>query len=34
MKELDGSAEEWLDMAYEEYTELSERYARARIISK
>ena len=35
MKELDGSAEEWLDMAYEEYTELSERYKKgARIISK
>ena len=26
MKELDGSAAEWLDMAYEEYTELAERY--------
>ena len=35
MKELDGSAEEWLDMAYEEYTELSERYKKgARIISE
>lgn len=35
MKELDGSAAEWLDMAYEEYTELAERYQKgARIISE
>ena len=35
MKELDGSSAEWLDMAYEEYTELSERYKKgARIISE
>ena len=26
MKVLDGSAKEWLDMAYEEYIKLSERY--------
>ncbi|MEE2688199.1 MAG: gamma carbonic anhydrase family protein [Pseudomonadota bacterium] len=33
MKKLDGSAKEWLDMAYEEYTKLSERYKKgARII--
>ena len=33
MKELNGSAEEWLNMAYEEYTELSERYKKsARVI--
>ena len=35
MKELDGSAKEWLDMAYEEYTELSERYKKgARVVSE
>ncbi|MEL0113251.1 MAG: gamma carbonic anhydrase family protein [Rickettsiales bacterium] len=35
MKELDGSAAEWLDMAYEEYTELAERYRTgARVISE
>lgn len=34
MKDLDGSAAEWLDMAYEEYTELAERYRKgARVIS-
>ncbi|PPR60761.1 MAG: Carnitine operon protein CaiE [Alphaproteobacteria bacterium MarineAlpha4_Bin2] len=34
MKALDGSAKEWLDIAYEEYTDLSERYKKgARIIS-
>ena len=33
MKKLSGSAEDWLNMAYEEYTELSERYKKnARII--
>ena len=33
MKELNGSAEEWLNMAYEEYNELSERYKKsARVI--
>ena len=33
MKELNGSAEEWLNMAHEEYTELSERYKKsARVI--
>lgn len=35
MKELDGSAADWLDMAYEEYTELAERYRTgARVISE
>ena len=35
MKELNGSSAEWLDMAYEEYTELLERYKKgARIISE
>ena len=35
MKELDGSAKEWLDMAYEEYTELSKRYKKgARVVSQ
>ena len=28
MKELDSSAQEWLDMAFQEYTDLSERYKR------
>lgn len=33
MKKLSGSAEDWLNMAYEEYTELSERYKKsARVI--
>ena len=33
MKELNGSAEEWFNMAHEEYTELSERYKKsARVI--
>ena len=35
MKGLDGSAKEWLDMAYEEYTELSKRYKKgARVVSE
>ena len=35
MKELDGSAKGWLDMAYEEYTELSKRYKKgARVVSQ
>ena len=35
MKGLDGSAKEWLDIAYEEYTELSKRYKKgARVVSE
>ena len=35
LKNLEGSAEEWLDMAYEEYIELSMRYKTgARLINK
>jgi len=34
MKEFDGSAKECLDMAYEEYIELSERYKKgARVVT-
>lgn len=34
MKELDGSAKEWLDTAHEEYIELSERYKKgARVVN-
>jgi carbonic anhydrase/acetyltransferase-like protein (isoleucine patch superfamily) len=34
MKKLSGSSEDWLNMAYQEYTELSERYKKsARVIT-